>query len=387
MVAPVLAVLGGLGILSGSSIFQRRAKTRAAAVANAPFQAALNAQLSGAPLPAGQEGPTQSQAGFTPEQQSIILGLMQNGNSKVAFDQGQKFQAQNTAARNLSIQEQNQAATIAQRQQQHGLAERQFDFNVSESIRERQATADATAKAQAGLLNSALGAKQAGERGDTQYANFDPATGQTQILPVDGSADFNTGENQLKTSRDALEVMNDIRQTVAGLPIDGDPSSIITRDLQSNLTTVTIAFKNAFELGVLSGADLDLIQSLVPDPTTLREQFLSDPGALGAALTNASEILQAANARVLSQTKDWIGLDENARSGSLSAQQEAGALNQRNARFLEHAGRQALFGPPEPPTPANATQAQLAGAQGVGLIRQIGLLGAGVPSALAGLFR
>ncbi len=161
MVAPVLAVLGALGVFGGRSLIAGRTRRQSAETANAPFQAALNSQLSGPPLPAGQEGPTRSQAGFSQEQQGVLLGLMQNGNAEAAFAQGQIFQGQNTTARNLQIQELNASAGIAQKNQEFGLKERIHEFNVAGRLAEKDETARLRAEAQAGLFDLELGARQA----------------------------------------------------------------------------------------------------------------------------------------------------------------------------------------------------------------------------------
>jgi hypothetical protein len=110
--------------------------------------------------------------------------------------------------------------------------------------------------------------------------------------PPEAFSKLNVSLNEMQRGLDSLrKVVNDT---------GGPGVSILPGQSKQKRAAAHTAFmmgvKNAFELGVLNGPDLDLIQRLIPDPN----MYYSSNEAYGAALDQAQQYLEDKTAAVSS---------------------------------------------------------------------------------------
>jgi hypothetical protein len=90
------------------------------------------------------------------------------------------------------------------------------------------------------------------------------------------------------------ELENGLASYEATLKQQGGPNALAMRDkraaLQGSFTALQMGLKNAFELGALAGPDLDLLNSMLSDPTSMKAQALGS-GGVAQQIAKAREYL------------------------------------------------------------------------------------------------
>ncbi len=335
MVAPLIALAFGIGGLNKFREFRKKEDTRKSL--GTAFDRLIAGASAGA-LPPGQAGPPRpvgvgGGSNLFPNQIEALQAIRES-NPAAALDLAIKFQASNMQQQNFNT---NLGMQSAKFELSRDIFEQgQFEFEQTNALANRTAnTTQNDRLRELAALQSPQAANQlAGLKGEDSYNFIDQTTGGITKAFRQGTDEFKTAEGKIESSANTLGIMNDVRQTLRAFGQSGDPASLTARDLESNITRLQLEFKELFELGAISGSDLELMLGIIPDATSLREQFLSNPQALDQAFANASQIVQTANARALDDTAQWVGIDPQLILNSQAGQAQAQSINQVAGREL-----------------------------------------------------
>lgn len=107
-------------------------------------------------------------------------------------------------------------------------------------------------------------------------------------------------QKKIDTAQDSLAKINAFRERVVEL--DPSPLTLGTEraDIESRYTRLLLELKNLEQLGVLAGPDLDLLQSMVGDPTGWKQFFVS--GGAEGILIQLDNLVEG----ITERTNDFI---------------------------------------------------------------------------------
>lgn len=107
-------------------------------------------------------------------------------------------------------------------------------------------------------------------------------------------------QKKIDTAQDSLAKINAFKQRV--IELEPSPLTLGTEraDIESRYTRLLLELKNLEELGVLAGPDLDLLQSMVGDPTGIKQFFIS--GGAEGILIQLDNLVEG----ITSRTNDFI---------------------------------------------------------------------------------
>lgn len=354
MPLPVLGLLAFAGLLGARELGHARGKRRERAQEQTGFQAAFDALAQGEQTQEvdfafgntfGFEPAGVSQQ-FTQQQLQAAQGLSISS-PEVGFNQLLAFadanQKQANSDRQFELQNSQlglQRDTFALNEQKFTQDKLEFQNELTQQGLELAVTQQEIADANRALIDPAFAMQQAAKDGRVTYpvTRRDPQTGQAsiEIAPMPGTAPFVANQEEKRKTTDLLQNMNVIRGTVQRVGIQGDPSLLTTRDMQSRITAVHLELKNLAELGVLSGSDLDLLLRQFPDATSFIEWATSNPEALDAAMAQASRAVEGRATALQEQQSAWGGTNQRENARTQANLQAAQALNQGTAQRVSN---------------------------------------------------
>ena len=331
MVAPLLAVLGGVGLLAGRSLISGRLQANQLADLMASQRETLDTLLG--PTLAGNQGPQQQ-----PALAGSLLTDDQVDTANAMAAQGLKG---SRAAQDFILQagKNNRAAFVKDRQ--FGLDMAKFDqsvssFKANEKQRElenavalqgRTTTENTRLESIAALDDRDLAERIAAREGKTTIQVRNPQGGFVEV-PTTGSTAHQAGVDNLRSTTKTLRQVNDVVDDFRSGSVQ-DPASPIGARQQISYQFALAELRKLLGTGTPQAAELELFERTFPDPQSLIN-----------ALTKGD----------VAATAGWQKVQEIART----AQRQAG----RDARFLrldpedvQRAGieaRRAEFAPQDP---------------------------------------
>ena len=314
MVIPVFAIGAGLAALR--SLRQRKQRKGTEQGIRGALDALISGTIAGE-LPSDQEGPPRpvgigGNNLFAP-QLGAVKALSVNSPA-AALDMALQFATLNQQQQNFNANAGISAASFDLQRDQFELGEKRLAFD-----QQRLTSADLVTQQEreAAILStqSPQAAEQFAANQDPpslSYSWFDPVTQTNSIGWRRGSEPFIAANKGLQKATENLKLVNELRADVLAFGLSGDPGSLIVRTIESKLNTLQLEAKGVelFDLGAISESDKGFLVRVIPDLTSLTEQFTSNPEAIEAQLAQAARIFEGATARISERTRDWVGLEQ-----------------------------------------------------------------------------
>ena len=320
MVAPLLAVLGGVGIIGAGNLFQRNLNTRAFNAMQDKQRVALDGVLNQSLNPPGSEGHGQTLAGAALsdaqiEEVQALATVNVDAARKRAIQIGVANRAAFVADRSAGIAKGNlDIATDRLR-----LDTRQSDFDFQESLRLNNERIVDERDAILSLTDRDTAERLAAESQRTSITMRDEQGGGFVNIPLEGDPRFGVLRDALRKSTKGLQQVNNLVDTFSQGSVQDKASPIGARqqiDYQFALAELRILLGT----GTPQAAELELFARTFPDPQSLQVAMQQgDPAALGA-WTRIQEIAAEAQAQAATDARNLKLSPRDIRNANVEAE-------------------------------------------------------------------
>ncbi len=306
MPAPLLPIF--LGLLGGRELVRRRGATRRIESDLDALQAISGGGQFGFN---GMGPPTRIGTGQTQldDVQIATTQAMAVGSPRAALAQALGFAETNRLQGNFETQAALSQAGVTQRKQTHLLQQEQLTFQREQFEFGKEVTALELAEANRALVDPQFSAARAARAGDDFFIAQDQQTGAFEQIPLRGTEPFNAAVKGINDSTTLLDDINRLRTLNRQIGGTRDPANPGVRELQSLHTSILLKLKDAFELGALSGPDIELVLARFPDPTAVGNVLTSTPEALDQAFSSVSRTITDQLINQLQSVRNFQGID------------------------------------------------------------------------------
>jgi len=243
------------------------------------------------------------------DKQIEVTQAMAVGDSDEALMRALDFAETNRLQKNFETQAALSQAGVDQRKQTHVLQQEQLAFSRDQFALGKKITAQEMADATRALVDPQFSAQRAAREGADFFIVQDQQTGGFERVPMRGTEPFDAAVKGITDSASLLADINRLRTLNRQIGGTRDPANPGVRELQSIHTSILLKLKDAFELGALSGPDIELVLARFPDPTAVGNVLTSTPEALDQAFSSVSRTITDQLIGQLQGVRNFQGID------------------------------------------------------------------------------